>query len=356
MSLIFIFGSFVGMMAAAGDKPFEVEITHARQTASLGVAIIVAALALGVQAVTSGFSLDIASTSATKALRSQEMPILPMAQWACIIAGGLYLNCSRQTRTSIAIVTLLLIGLAFFTGARTLIFIVVVFALTARVRIGVGWTRKWVIILIVPVLFLLTAYRYFFRAASWFSGSFTDFLSARGGAIGVLFSSDEISFAEVYSYTLSSLHTDSITRLPFQSVLGLIMTPLPRSWLGNWKPLPAQADFNLAIAPGLTDWKGGVVVGPYFDLYFEYGIWGSLVVNLIYGLIFGVLAKMASQSTRAPYFYLGAVTASGFIYMRTDLQNLGQFVWPLGLVVLSWKIATLILTGRGRTNAKSIKS
>lgn len=349
MTLLFLLGSYIGMRAATGKYPPVAEPDRTQRTASTLIWAMFVIGALVLQATTSGFSADVATISATKGIRSAELPILPMAQLASIISGGLYLNCVRQTRSSIFLVSTFLLGLAFITGARTMMFIVIILAITALSRIGVRITRKWVLFLLVPLLGLLTAYRYFFRAASWYTGSFSDFLTMRGGVFGVLFSSDEVSFAEVYSYALSSITPGSLSRIPGQSVLGLIMSPLPRAWLGEWKPLPAQADFNLLLAPGWADWKAGIVVGPYFDVLFEYSMWGSLVVIILYGVLFGVLAKKASRAKTVPYFWLGIMSVGGFLFLRTDMQTVGAFVWPACIVAGAWKVAALTIRPRRRT-------
>lgn len=350
MTLLFLSGAYIGMRSLTKQRVIEPGLVGQAERYSSGLtAALFIFLALVLQLATTGFSLDVATTSAQKGIRSQDLPLLPMAQWAAIIGGGLFLNCAKQSKASILLFGSILLVLSFITGARTLIFIVLMFMLTAAARIGVTFKRKWIFIAIVPVLALLTAFRFFFRATSWYGGTFTEFLGERGGPLGVLFSSDEISFSEVYTTALFGLQSGSVSRLPGESILGLIMTPFPRAWLGEWKPLPSQADFNLTLLPGWADWKGGIVVGPYFDLYFEYGLIGSFVMAIVYGAFVGFLAKLASNSDKVPYFWLGAVTSGLFIFMRTDMQNVGQFVWPVAIVSLTWKLITLTLRGRRRT-------
>lgn len=356
MTLLLLSGAYFGLLTLATHVHDDPEPPAAERRSSLIAAVLFIVLALVMQAATGGLSLDVAGTSATKALRSQENPLIPMAQWAAVVAGGLYINCGRHTRGSVVRFGLLLLALAFATGVRTQQFIVIIFIMTALARLGIMYSRKWVLVLALPMLAALTMYRYFFRAASWYEGDFSSFVEDRGGTFGVLFASDEISFAEVYTQTLFFIHQGVIERLPFQSLLGLIMTPLPRAWLGDLKPLPAPAAFNLAIAPGAENWKAGLVVGPYFDLYHEFGLVGSFFAAFLYGLVMGVLIKMASRSKHLAYFWLGAASAGAFVYTRTDLQNLGQFIWPLAIVVTSWKLMTLAMRGRKQTHAFPVVS
>lgn len=287
-----------------------------------------------------GTEFNIAEISANKGTMAREAPFVTIFLWCAVVAVGLYLTTAKPSIALIIIVALAASGLALFTGNRTLVFIILIFALFAASRTGRKLPPMTLYFLIIPFLVLVTLYRYFFRATAVYSGSLEDFIYDRGGTFGVIFASDELNVAETVTYIMTS--SEGLDRYPFEGLAGLLMALVPRSAV-SWKPWPLSQDFTLHIAPGRFETGGGLVTGGFSELYLEFGLLVAPLIAFLLGAALGYFAKYAAKSTRTPYFWLASITIIGFLFLRTDFFNLGTFVWPLAAVFLLWKVLALLL-------------
>lgn len=287
-----------------------------------------------------GMEFDIAEISANKGTMAREAPFVTIFLWCAVVAVGLFLTTAKPSFGLLVAVTSATAILAFFTGNRTLVFIILIFALFAASRTGKKLPPLTLYILIVPFLVLVTLYRYFFRATAVYSGSLDDFIYDRGGTFGVIFDSDELNIAETITYILTS--PEGLDRYPFEGFAGLLMALVPRSAI-PWKPLPLSQDFTYHIAPSRFESGGGLVTGGLSELYLEFGLLIAPLAALLLGMMLGYLAKYAARSTKIPYFWLASITIVGFLYLRTDFFNLGNFLWPLFAVFILWKALGLLL-------------
>ncbi len=307
---------------------------HAYAQAIKPLALIFPAIAALLFFAVHGSVFDVAIVGARKALVAGENQFLPFAIWAAIIAIGLFVTTTDMALGKLSALVLALVAVVSLAGARMHGMMLLVFFAGALARRGKCPPAAY-LWLAVPVLAVaLVAFRYFLRAAAFFQGDFNAFVAARGGPLGTVFGSAETAIAEIFTAVHDGL---PFYRAPLEGLTGLALYPLPRSLVGGLKPESASTDFSAMVNPEIFRETGSqVVIGSLTEGYVEFG-YGVLGAAFVAGLMFGWLLRYATINTRYPLFWTACCSIGMFIFLRTDVFNLGVFLWPLAAFVVAWR-------------------
>jgi hypothetical protein len=174
--------------------------------------------------------------------------------------------------------------------------------------------------------------RYLFREGGKYP-SFADFLDAHGGIVSLFFSSEELSFAKVF--TVAYDLAPSWPRAPFESFVALILLPIPRSQLG-FKPFGASAMLTQHVSPLRWDLtKSESLITGYGDLYWQFGTLGAaVVVALMAYLWLWTCLKVIHSSRAVMLFWLPILIWVSYIFVRADVFNMGLLLWPAAVTAL----------------------
>jgi len=197
---------------------------------------------------------------------------------------------------------------------------------------------------LAPLAVLSTFYRYLTRDANLFR-SYWDFIDYHGGYFGVLFRSPDVSMAEGMTAAITQA---TITRGPFDSLLGAVMAPIPRSWI-PWKPFSASAEFTRNATPEhFEEYGSSTTVTGFANLFLEYGYWLSVPVLFVLALVWARLWISSSRSRASAGLAGPILILVAFTFYRADLYDVALFLWPLAAVLLLHVfIRGLLRGGRG---------
>ena len=186
--------------------------------------------------------------------------------------------------------------------------------------------RKSILVLLIPILVLyLVADRYLKR----YSGDASDiqeFVSQSEGLVQLLFFTGEISMAEVI--TTITMEINSLERYPFESFIGFLMIPVPRSLL-PFKPFGSSAVFTDYVAPMRRFVSGSeIATTGYGDLIMQFGIISS-------GLVFFILCYVwcrlfISVLNKQAYYvmlFLPFLVWWPYLFLRSGVFDVGVKFW-----------------------------
>jgi hypothetical protein len=264
---------------------------------------------------------------------ARENPISAIAVWLIPAACALFVAYRRKPFSAIGTVPVIFATLMLMVsgGTRTI-------PLLCLLIIGVGYASSkristfWYVP-VVPTAGLFLAYsRYVFREA-WKYTSFTDFLSLHGGFVKLFFGSEELSLAKMFSavYELAP----SLPLAPFQSVLALLLAPIPRSSLAV-KPFGASALFTQQVSPFRWEWtKSESTITGYGDVYWQFGTLGAFIAMFVLGFLWlWFCLKVIHSSHQTMVVWTPSLIWCMFIFVRGDLFNVALLLWPAVMMIL----------------------
>lgn len=190
---------------------------------------------------------------------------------------------------------------------------------------------SWLFLSVPFVAFVLLWSRFVFRE-SWRYESLASFVQDRGGLFAVFFQTSEISMAEVI--TTISKWGDEVPRYPFESFVGALMYPLPRS-IFEFKPLGAGGDFTAEFSP--MRWllsKSEIVTTGFGDLQLQFGFLISSVVLFVLSYTWIRLIKCAANKFPSEaVFAIPLLIWWMYIFLRSGIFNMGGAIWSALLVI-----------------------
>lgn len=251
-------------------------------------------------------------------------------------ALAFYLGNNKQITLFTFIIILLSSLFILLTGSRGgVILIFLIFAF----HVNNIWFRISVIyyFLAIPIMtYVLLYLRYIFREA-WRHDSLSDFLDEKGGVLSVFFNTAEISMAEVIVTIVKKGH--EISRYPFESFIGGIMYPLPRS-IFEFKPLGAGGAFTEHLSP--LRWENShseIVTTGFGDLYLQFGWILSLIIIFLLGYIWtkAIVISIKLLGNKS-VFIVPFLMWWSYMFLRSGIFNTFGSIWSYILV-----LSTLLL-------------
>lgn len=339
---------------SASFKPRDTNEFVFDTTAAGWLAIIFGAVSfvLFLQEVLSGASL--AQISAQKALLSSSNRALPIVTWMAVIATGYYLSTSQAGIKHLAMVWLIASIAAGATGVRSHLITLTVFFLSALARRRKGPGIAALPYVVVAGFVLLTFLRFVRASAVREIRSLGEFLEYQGGPLKTIFGSAEMASAEIASLATRWSETVQAPRFPGEGLAGLVLGMMPRA-LFDWKPLPASTEFTTFVAPTVT--TSQLVIGSPMELMVELGITGATVAALCIGVLYGALIMRAAKLSPQAYFAYPALALGALVFLRTDIANMGVYLWPLLFFVIVHKMvrATCFPKTRRRSEPDGVR-
>jgi hypothetical protein len=263
----------------------------------------------------------------------RENPILGIATWLIPAAATLF-TAYRPRPFSAIVVSTLGVAVALIAmsgGARNpvlLVLLIIGVAYANSKRISVLWYAP-----IIPgAILFLTFSGYVFRESGKYE-SFADFIALKGGLVKLFFGGEEMSFAKVFS-TVYEL-APSLPRAPFESVLALLVLPIPRSVFAM-KPFGASAAFTQQISPLRWEWtKSETLVTGYGDVYWQFGTLGAFIAMFVLGFLWlWFCLKVIHSSRQIMIVWTPLLIWWMYMFVRGDLFNIGLLLWPAVMMIL----------------------
>lgn len=232
-------------------------------------------------------------------------------------------NFSRKYIASFAVIVSLII--LYSTGTRGHIIYVGLIVITMLQLNGYQVRKMW-FLLGVPFVALFLLFERFNRRYQGDAGNFAEFIVESNGAFSLFFYTGEISMAEVISTIVKK--AGNFDRYPFESFVGFIMYPFPRS-IFTFKPYGSGAAFTDYVAPIRRAVSGSeLATTGYGDLIMQFGIISSVLVMFIVAYFWnkGCLAVVA----RGVYFsmiWIPILVWSMYIFIRSGMFDVGGKLW-----------------------------
>lgn len=274
---------------------------------------------------------DISEISARKAQISGDFPLISIMIAMSVISVGYLITTVLKSLPRILALLAVAMLLSWSTGARIHIFILAMFALQALRRKGVSIPVSLAPVMMPIVILFFTVLRSI-RAGS---GGIQNFFDDRGGVLSSIFGSDEVATAETVTFGLHSLAEHFMYRWPGEGLVGLLISPLPRSAVA-WKPYPASSQFTQWLSPGIWEAsRSQFTIGGLLEACMEWGVFGSFLYLAAIGLIIGAVLKRVSADSRRRNFAYACVAVMLFSFIRTDMATSGVFFWPMMISALA---------------------
>ena len=344
---ILLFGINYGLKRATHvkfEKPLVTQINKnsARFVLFYCIAILIITIFVFFQFVSIG-GRNFSEVSALKSKTSGEFPIISILIWLAVDSVCLLMATSTKNKFIILAYLVPAVLLSWGTGARIHILILAVFALQAfkrrKISISIAWAP-----FIAPVLIILFTVLRSVRAGA---EGLNDFLYDRGGVLSTLFGSDEVATAETMTFGLKSLSQSFMDRWPGEGIVGLLLSPLPRAAV-DWKPLPASSQFSEWLSPGLwASSRSQYAIGGVLESCMEFGIVGAAIYLFAIGFVLGMLLVYASRHQGLRWFYYGSLSIFLLLFLRTDMQGTGIYVWPWLITVIMISAVQLTMPDNG---------
>jgi hypothetical protein len=252
---------------------------------------------------------------------------------------ALYSACLGTDKKRLIKAYLLTLLVIFLSGSRgniilaTIIFIIAGFPVIRRLP-------SYLLFVAIPVVtaFLLVT-RYYLREV-WYYSSIADFVNDYGGVGQVFFNSTEISMAEVL--VTISLWKEQLVRYPFESFVGGLMYPLPRS-IFEFKPVSPGGVLTDLLSP--TRWeltRSEIVTTGYGDLLMQFGIAGALIVFSVM-TFFWVKLVIATLKSSLQYQILLVpfLIWWPYVFLRADVFNMFGNLWSFFLAIFIYRVLSL---------------
>ncbi len=254
-------------------------------------------------------------------------------------AFALYASCLSHNMRRLINAYLLTLLVIFLSGSRgniilaTIIFIVAGFPTIRRLP-------SYILFLLIPAVtaFLLIS-RYYLREV-WYYSSITDFVNDYGGVGQVFFNSTEISMAEVL--VTISLWKEQLIRYPFESFVGGIMYPLPRS-IFEFKPVSPGGVLTDLLSPirwELT--RSEIVTTGYGDLLMQFGLSAGLIVFSIMTFFWvKLVVKTLNSTLQLQILLIPFLIWWPYIFLRADVFNMFGNLWSFFLAIFIYRAICL---------------
>ena len=245
------------------------------------------------------------------------------------IAPAYILFGSRNTLRSAFLAMIPLIPFLMLVGGRSKLLyplIALAYWVCQRIRIP-----AIVIYIGAPVLLASLTLFTFISRENGSVAEFPKYLEQSGGITGPLFDGASISMAEIISINIARPVLD---RQPWESILGGIMLPIPRS-IVPMKPLGASTEFSMTI--DLDRWelvKSEWTITGFINLFYDYGYIGALIACFVIAVIWTLALKQAFQSRLGTTLVGPICCLVAYQFIRGDLYIVSQFLWPLLFVLL----------------------
>ncbi|WP_424934481.1 hypothetical protein [Amaricoccus macauensis] len=237
------------------------------------------------------------------------------------------------------------------TGARvnTLTLILILGLIAASRGIKVHWL--WAVAVLPLGGAVSISMRYYFRAFTN-STSIMDLVESNGGWISIFINPFELHYFQTITSIVSLDIKSSISRYPFEELLGLATLPIPRS-VFSLKPVSASIEYSELIAPEIwAQFKTQATIGLYGVTYIEMGTILGSVFLILFGFVFSRLVARFSQfQSLMGGAILCCLLVGVLILNRTGIIQMGQFLWPaivlVGFVELAWPLMPKLPLKRG---------
>jgi len=203
----------------------------------------------------------------------------------------------------------------------------------------------WVYLGLPILLFAIVAFGYYSRYSSAFM-SFDEYLNDSGGMFGALFEESSISMAEAITFNLNNA---VLSRSPWESIVGMFMLPIPRSVI-DWKPFGMSTDFSMVM--DYTRFmlvKSEWTVTGFVDLYYSFGFVGGILACGLLAYLWGRALVRSSFGPSGTALAGPVLIVSAYIFVRGDLYIVSQFLWPCGLVLLSFRALAFLVRSSRKT-------
>lgn len=349
-------GAVLGFVAAHGlwrrrshNTRNHVAVSHEPAAAGSAQILFGVILAFSIPTV-SWFGVDANVENLSYQVIGRQTTMLGLAPWLILPAAALFVACRPRpfSATGVSMLGAALAVFAMSPGARGSVLLVLLIAAVGYAyskRISVLWYAA-----VVPVTMLFLAVSaYVFREAQRYE-SFYDYITSNGGVINLFFGGEQVSFAKMFVAVYQM--APSLPRAPFESIVALLVLPIPRS-VFTMKPFGASAAFTQHISPlRWENTRSELLITGYGDVYWQFGALGAFVAMFV---LSGVWLWACLQATRGSrqtlVLWTPLLTWFMFIFVRGDLFNIGLLLWPTMVVLALHVVLRHVLTGLGRQTA-----
>lgn len=255
---------------------------------------------------------------------------------------AIFLSVRRPSTTVSLVVIVASVGAISATGSRGLVILVLLIVAITLVTGGIRISTIWYVVVIPAVAFFLSVSRYFLRE-SWRYDSYAEFITDVGGYSELFFYSAEISLADAFATIIQQAET--LPRAPFESLLGMIMYPLPRA-IFEFKPWGASAYVTQELSPARWYWtKSEILTTGYGDLVLDFGLVGASVAAFFLAFVWlrSCLSAINGPSDRI-VIWLSFLIWWMYVFVRGDIFNIGGTLWPFITVIFAYNIISRIRT------------
>ncbi|MDX1811394.1 MAG: hypothetical protein R3240_05575 [Gammaproteobacteria bacterium] len=265
--------------------------------------------------------------------------LLNIAFSAIPTALAFYMRDKNPMASKTIAAVLLCTLIIFATGSRgAVILIVIIFAYTINTRLRSIPTLLY-FIAIPAVAGMLLSVRYFFRTSMQYD-TLGSFIEDKGGLFSLFFNTAEISMAEIIVTIVK--WGDYVARYPFESFIGGLMYPLPRS-IFTFKPLGAGGAFTEEFSP--VRWeltRSEIVTTGFGDLYLQFGFIGTLIFMFLLAYAWTRLVKASlSVSGSNSIVLIPFLMWWAYLFLRSGIFNMAGAIWSFMLVVVIIKLIGL---------------
>jgi|GEM_PF-2826373 len=327
----------VGLIVAQLTAPFEPARVRSDEptardrliSATLFAAIIAIGLVGAVQILQSLSAILAGKLTRQVFFQSNRLALVAYS----IICPGLaiFLSARNPTKPTSIMAMVGAVLILAITGSRGIVILV---GLIYTIGLAVRGRRipAYIYVFAIPVLIYLLAFSRFILRESWKFRTFAEFVEFRGGFGELFFNSVEVAMAEAITVIANNL--EIVSRPPFESFLGVVMYPLPRS-IFTFKPLGASSFITATLSP--NKWymtKAEVLTTGYGDFIMQFGLWGAVpMIGLLTFVWLRACLRAIHGSREQTAIWLPFLIWWLTIFMRGSLFNVGSSLWPF-LVVL----------------------
>jgi hypothetical protein len=242
---------------------------------------------------------------------------------AFILYAAAHSKNLRTVLTAAAISSAILLPIGSRSAIADVVLIAIVVFSVNRGKISVP-----LVYITSPLLFALIVLGRYLREQSPYP--FDRYLELQGSQL--LFGSADFSQAEAI---VLGLEPGTLPRYPFETLVGMLLAPIPRAVL-PWKPDGPSAVFTSIADP--VKWalsKSEWVVTGFVNLHADFGTVGACVAMATLTWAWAralILAASRGESQMAATACFMSILA--YVFIRGDLYNVALFLWPT-LAVLS---------------------
>ena len=336
LTLAFLLKPYRSVPAELSQKNYDKSLLSERKLkGSVGLFLVFVASAIAMIALTDAVS-DWHSGRSTRELFFRGNKLVQIAVSAVCPTLAIYLSLRKPWRAPAVFAVLGSLGVLSATGSRGVLILVLLIWAVALVVHGIRISSLWYLVVIPVLSVFLSVSRYFLREA-WRYDTYSEFVEDRGGYFQLFFGTVEIGMAEALSTIV--IRANAFNRAPFESFLGLLIYPLPRS-VFEFKPWGASSYFTQEMSPVRWYWtKSEILTTGYGDLILQFGLVGATAAVFLLAFLWhrGCMRIINGLPNRI-IVWLPFLIWWMYIFVRGDVFNIGNTLWPFLVVIIGFKL------------------